>query len=265
MNFTKRGVVTAAFLLVAAGAAPAMAQSDNGPSVEIETTSVVIGIGGQSGDGLLNLPNLGTNCVYPFKVSGFGAGIQVAVSKISAAGPIRNLTRLEDFPGNYSASEGQATVLAGAGAMSMKNTANNVLIDLTSKTAGLGLGIGASGLTINMPIAPATEPRAYVFEFGFNKNWLSLENKNKLNQLVNAWKCRFVKIDVAGHTDTTGKEANNLNLSELRGNAVRDYLVGAGVVPARINTHVAGEQNLQVPTPNGVRLRSNRVVVVTIQ
>ncbi|HEV2189834.1 MAG TPA: OmpA family protein [Stellaceae bacterium] len=265
MNFTTHGVVTAAFLLVAAGTSPVMAQSDNGPSVEIETTSVVIGVGGQSGDGLLNLPNLGTNCVYPFKVSGFGAGIQVAVSKISAAGPIRNLTRLEDFPGNYSASEGQATVLAGAGAMSMKNTANNVLIDLTSKTAGLGLGIGASGLTINMLIAPATEPRAYVFEFGFNKNWLSLENKNKLNQLVNAWKCRFVKIDVAGHTDTTGKEANNLNLSELRANAVRDYLVGAGVVPARVNTHVPGEQNLQVPTPNGVRLRSNRVVVVTIQ
>ena len=92
MNFAKCGTVTAALLLVAAGVAPAMAQSDNGPSVEIETMSVVIGIGGQSGEGILNLPNLGTNCVYPFKVSGFGAGIQVAVSKISAAGPIRNLT-----------------------------------------------------------------------------------------------------------------------------------------------------------------------------
>lgn len=251
--------------MLTAGGAPIWAQSDNGPSVEIETTSVVIGVGGQSGDGLLNLPNLGTNCAYPFKVSGFGAGIQVAVAKISAAGPVRNLTRLEDFPGNYAASEGQATVLAGAGAMSMKNTANNVAIDLASKTAGLGLGIGASGLTINMPIPPATEPRAYVFEFGFNKNWLSLENKSKLNQLINAWKCRFVKIDVAGHTDTAGKEANNLNLSELRANTVRDYFMGAGIVPARISTHVAGEQDLRVPTPNRIRLRSNRVVVVTIQ
>jgi len=65
--------------------------------------------------------------------------------------------------------------------------------------------------------------------------------------------------------DTVGKESNNLNLSELRALAVRDYLVGAGVVPTRITTRIAGESDLQVPTADNVRLRSNRVAIVTIR
>ena len=71
-----------------------------------------------------------------------------------------------------------------------------------------------------------------------------------------------MNIDVAGHTDT--KEADNLNLSELRAEAVRTYLVGAGVVPSRVTTKIVGERGLQVPTPAGDRMRSNRVVVLTI-
>jgi len=64
--------IPAGFLLAFAAASPALAQAPNFPYVEIETTSVSAGIGGQSGDGILRLPNLGTNCTYPLKVSGFG-------------------------------------------------------------------------------------------------------------------------------------------------------------------------------------------------
>jgi hypothetical protein len=82
-------------------AAPAAAQSYDGPWVEVEAFSAMADFGGEAGDGQRNLPNLGTNCVHPFKVTGFGAGIQVNVSKISASGPVSNLTKLEDFPGTY--------------------------------------------------------------------------------------------------------------------------------------------------------------------
>jgi hypothetical protein len=51
-----------ASLLAIAGAAPAIAQTQNLPWVQMETMSVNAGIGGQTGDGLLHLPNLGTNC-----------------------------------------------------------------------------------------------------------------------------------------------------------------------------------------------------------
>lgn len=264
MRSHKHVPICASLLLALAAPSAALAQGDTVPSVQIETTSVMLGVGGQSGDGLLNLPNLGTNCTYPFAVSGFGAGIQVSVSKVSAAGPVKNLTRLEDFPGQYSVFQGETTLIAGAGATSMKNAAN-VEMDLASRTQGLGIGFGAQGLTVKMNVPPPGAARVYIMEFGFNKDWLGEDARAKLAQVVSAWKCRFVSFDLLGATDTVGKEDKNLDLSQKRAAAVRDYLLGAGVVPTRITAHAAGEGVLQVPTGQGVRMRSNRVVILTIK
>jgi outer membrane protein OmpA-like peptidoglycan-associated protein len=224
----------------------------------------MVGIGGQGGDGQLFLPNLGTNCVYPFNISGFGAGIQVGISRISASGPVKNLTKVEDLEGTYSSTQGEATLIAGRGTMSLKNNANNVTLDLASQTTGIGLGISGQGLTIDMREPPLNAPRRYVLEFGFNKDFVNADSRKTLNELLEAWKCRYANIEVAGQTDTVGKESDNLNLSELRAQNVRNYLVGAGVVPTRITTHVVGESDLKVPTSDNVRLRSNRVAIVTI-
>ena len=261
MNLT-RYAAAALLSSLAVGAAPARAQTNDAPWVELETISVMAGVGGQSGDGQLHLPNLGTNCDYPFKVSGFGAGLQVNVSKVSASGMVKNLMKLEDFPGTYTASQGQVTLAVGGGSMSLKNNANTVSLDLAAKTTGIGIGISGNGLTIDMPIPLENAPRVYVLEFGFDKNWVNADSRKTLNDLMDAWKCRFVNIEVAGHTDT--KEADNLNLSELRADAVRNYLVGAGVVLSRVTTKIAGATDLQVLTGQGVRLRENRVAVVTI-
>jgi outer membrane protein OmpA-like peptidoglycan-associated protein len=220
------------------------------------------GIGGQSGDGQLNLPNLGTNCVYPFKVTGFGGGIQVGVSKVSASGPVANLTQIEDFPGQYTARQGQFTLVAGRGGMSLKNNANNVTLDLSLQTVGINVGISAQGLTIDMPALPVNAPRVYLLEFGYGKTWVNADSRKTLNDLLDAWKCRYVNIAVVGHTDT--QEPDKLNLSQLRAVSVANFLTGAGVVQSRITAKGVGESGLQVPTPEGWRLRSNRVVVLTI-
>ena len=108
---------------------------------------------GGSGEGQLTLQNLGPNCIYPFKVSGFGAGIQVGISRASAAGPVSNMTRLEDFPGSYGATHGEATILGGGGSTELKNKANNVTMALTSQTQGLNIGIAGGGVTVSMPVS----------------------------------------------------------------------------------------------------------------
>lgn len=256
--------ISAGLLLAFAAGSPVFAQS-NGPSVQIETTSFALGLSGQSGDGLLTLPNLGTNCAYRFKVSGFGAGVHVGISKVSAGGAVKGLTLLEDFPGEYTVVQGESTVIVGGGSMSLKNKRNNVVMDLSSRTEGLGLGIGAQGLTIKMNVPAQNASRWYVLEFGFNKDWVSEEARAKLNQVVAAWKCRFGNFQVVGHSDTVGKEDQKLELSEKRAAAVRDYLLGAGIVASRITARGVGASDLQVQTPQGVRLRDNRVVVVTVQ
>jgi outer membrane protein OmpA-like peptidoglycan-associated protein len=49
-------------------------------------------------------------------------------------------------------------------------------------------------------------------------------------------------IDVMGHTDSTGSDSHNLDLSQRRADAVKGYLVMRGVSGARIATVGYGEQ-----------------------
>jgi outer membrane protein OmpA-like peptidoglycan-associated protein len=265
MHNFKSLILAAGVLLAAAAAVPAVAQGPTFPYVEMESTSVNVGIGGQSGDGVLRLPNLGTNCAYPFQVSGFGAGIQVNISKVSASGAVQNMNHVMDLAGDYSAAQGEVTPLAGASAMTMKNNRNGVVIDLKANTQGLGLGFGGQGMTIRLAGPPGQPPKAYVLEFGFNKDWVGEAGRPVLDQVVNGWKCRYANIWLFGHTDTTGKEDNNLDLSAKRAEASRQYLIGAGINPARIHILAKGENSPLVATANNVRLRSNRAVVVVIQ
>ena len=264
MHITKRAL-PAGLLLAAVSAGPAAAQAPAFPYVEMESTSVNVGIGGQSGDGILRLPNLGTNCAYPFKVSGFGAGVHVGISKVSASGAVQNMAHVWDLSGDYSAAQGEATIGAGGGGITMKNGRNNVAIDLKSNTQGLSLGFGGQGMSIRLAAPPPPAQKAYVLEFGFNKDWVGQAGRPVLDQVVAGWKCQYANIWLFGHTDTTGKEDSNLDLSAKRAAASRDYLVGAGVNPARIHILAKGENSPLVATANNVRLRSNRAVVVLIQ
>src|SRR5712671_5418702 len=134
MRTFKFACTAAGLALAIASSNAARAQAQNGPWVQMESMSYNLGIGGQSGDGILHLPNLGTNCSYPFKVEGFGAGIQVGISKVSASGPVANLARVSDLSGDYGATEGEVTLLAGAGGSSLKNRRNNVVMNLKSET-----------------------------------------------------------------------------------------------------------------------------------
>jgi outer membrane protein OmpA-like peptidoglycan-associated protein len=138
-------------------------------------------------------------------------------------------------------------------------------MSLTSQTSGLNIGIAGQGVTISMPVAPVNAPNTLVLEFGYNKDWLNKANRAKLDQFLGAWKCRYGTIEVVGHTDAVGKEDTNLELSKNRATAVRDYLIGGGVYAGRLAPIAVGENNQAVPTYQGVRLRANRVVVVTIK
>lgn len=262
-----RYVPVGAFLLVAliGGGHKAAAQAPTGPWVEMESVSVNVGLGGQAGDGVLRLPNLGTNCAYAFKVDGFGAGIHVGLSKVSASGPVANMTRVGDLNGDYGATEGQAAVLVGGGGMSMKNRANNIVMNLKAETTGLDLGFGAKGMSIRLLDPPANPPRAYVVTFGFNKTWVNQESRAVLDQVLSGWKCRYANIWLFGHTDSVGKEDSNLQLANKRADSVRDYLVGAGIVPTRVFTQPKAEDTQLVRTANNVRLRTNRAVVIVVQ
>jgi outer membrane protein OmpA-like peptidoglycan-associated protein len=265
MSRLKSLSLSAAAILAVAGGVSAVAQQPNYPWVEMDTTSFALGLAGQTGEGILHLPNLGTNCDYPFRVSGFGGGIQAGISQVAASGAVTGLKRISDLTGDYSATEGQATVVAGAGATQMQNRANGVRINLASNTRGAALGFGAQGMKIEVSDPPVNAPTQYTMEFGFNKTWVGQEARDVLNQVVAAWKCRPVNIWLFGFTDSVGHEDANLELSSKRAEDARQYLIGAGVAPNRVFTQAMGQSNQRIPTPDQTRLRTNRAVVAVIQ
>lgn len=257
--------VAAASVAVLIAAPAAYAQSQNLPMVEIVSTTVSVGVGGQSGSGVLKLPNLAKGCAIPFKVEGFGVGLKVGISKLKAIGAVKNLTKVADIEGKYTAGQAETTVIVGGGVLNMQNQANKVAMELKSSTEGINLGFGAEGMTIKLQKMPMDRSQVDVVYFGYNKHWVGNEARQTLAGFADAWKCRFVKFELVGHTDTTGKEGYNVELSGKRAASVRDYLVKAGINADRITTRAAGEKEPLMATGKGKRLRANRAVVIYVR
>ncbi len=71
-------------------------------------------------------------------------------------------------------------------------------------------------------------------------------------------------ITITGFTDTTGTPQYNLRLSKRRAEAVADAMVGEGVDAGRITTDGVGENNLLIPTGDGVAEPQNRRAQIAI-
>jgi len=70
---------------------------------------------------------------------------------------------------------------------------------------------------------------------------LKPESREALDQVATLMKAQdSLKIYVVGHTDDSGALAHNLELSEARARAVRQYLVSAGINDARLEAHGVG-------------------------
>ena len=67
-------------------------------------------------------------------------------------------------------------------------------------------------------------------------------------------------IYVYGYTDDVGSPEYNQKLSERRAQAVRDYLVQAGLNPAIITTKGYGKSDPRVPGNNSEARATNRRV-----
>lgn len=72
------------------------------------------------------------------------------------------------------------------------------------------------------------------------------------------------EVVLNGHTDRSGSQMYNLELSQIRATMVKQYLVRAGVDMARIKLFAFGESDPKIPTDDGVREPANRRVEVFI-
>ena len=109
-------------------------------------------------------------------------------------------------------------------------------------------------------------PRQFQFYFELGGDALTPESKTLVQEVLAVVKTRAVpEVSVAGHTDTTGTAANNVQLGLKRAALIRNFLVTAGVNPALVQVTSYGETNQLVETRDNVAEPRNRRVEVSIR
>ena len=115
------------------------------------------------------------------------------------------------------------------------------------------------------PAAPLANAVYFVF-FDFDKYAITPAAQDILNTVVSdARRTSASRLNVVGHTDTSGSPAYNQRLSERRATAVREALVQRGVPSTQITTRGVGESQPLIATGDGVREPSNRRAEVRFQ
>ena len=109
--------------------------------------------------------------------------------------------------------------------------------ELEEATAGTGVDVSQTpngdGILVNLPdVTFAVDSTAISPQMRTTLDGVAQSMINYPNSL----------IDVMGHTDSTGSEQYNLDLSRRRADSVSNYLVSRGVARARIETIGYGEQ-----------------------
>ena len=143
--------------------------------------------------------------------------------------------------------------LAGAGVGAYMDRQNK---DLRAKLEGRGVYITRSGDNIILSM-----PGDVTFSSGsadLSSSFMPV--LNDVGVILNQYPSTY--IDVVGHADSQGSDADNLALSERRANAVAGYLVGQKVKAERI--YIAGMGEAQPiatnDTPEG-RAKNRRVEI----
>jgi len=120
------------------------------------------------------------------------------------------------------------------------------------------------------PVPAPMPPQKLVLEgvnFDFDKATLRQEDIAIINRDVTSLdKWGNVNIEVAGHTDSRGSDEYNMNLSQQRAEAVRNYLVSKGIAADRLSAKGYGEsQPIAGNVTDEDRFKNRRVELVPIK
>jgi outer membrane protein OmpA-like peptidoglycan-associated protein len=140
--------------------------------------------------------------------------------------------------------------------------------------AALALGASLLALTASLAHAQAADVVAqpgiesagrYLVTFALDQKTLTREDQRVIAEAAADYRQGGApQIAVTGYTDTSGSAAYNQQLSRQRAEVVADQLARNGVPAASIVTVGRGEQDLLVPTADGVREPRNRRVEIVV-
>ncbi|MFV0390360.1 MAG: OmpA family protein [Paludibacteraceae bacterium] len=95
----------------------------------------------------------------------------------------------------------------------------------------------------NMPKGTTVSASFENIEFDFDSDVIKEESKSTLNQVISILKENdtWSTIRIMGHTDNTGSDSYNQNLSERRAASVAKYLTENGIATSKISSEGFGE------------------------
>ncbi len=113
------------------------------------------------------------------------------------------------------------------------------------------------------PPPPPAPSNSFLVFFDWNKDVVTPDAQQILQTAASAFKSGApVAVQVTGFTDTSGSPAYNQKLSERRANNVAAALAQDGIPPSAMTVTGRGQNDLRVPTPDGVREPQNRRVEI---
>ena len=107
----------------------------------------------------------------------------------------------------------------------------------------------------------------YIVYFDFDSTTIAdMDSVRNITAAAKAAKSnKSTRIEVTGHTDTSGASAYNQNLSEARAKVVDEALIALGINQLIIERHASGENDPGVNTGDGVRECKNRRVEINLR
>ena len=113
-------------------------------------------------------------------------------------------------------------------------------------------------------VAPSNS-KQFVVYFRFDRSNLTKDAEAVVKAAADYTKTGPVsKVLVTGYTDTSGSKAYNMKLSERRAKATAKGLAANGVDKSKLSLDWKGEDNLAVPTADGVKEPANRRSTIDI-
>lgn len=107
---------------------------------------------------------------------------------------------------------------------------------------------------------------SFLLYFQFNSKKLTEESQQRISEIHQAINARnSIDISIIGHTDRTGDDAYNQQLSLERAKAVYNILVADKIVGDDMTITYYGEGNPLIPTADNVAEPKNRRVEVMIR
>ncbi|WNK20213.1 OmpA family protein [Halomonas piscis] len=101
--------------------------------------------------------------------------------------------------------------------------------------------------------------------FDFDSAQLTGQAQNALNEVANVLsQYQDTRVNIAGHTDSTGDASYNQRLSERRAQSVGNYLSQGGVASSRLNTTGYGENQPVASNNTDAGRAQNRRVEITL-